>query len=628
MKIVSASQSLRGSCSKPWLVAVLCVLLSLTAVAQEVCDNGVDDDGNGLVDLNDAGCPCATVLGNMPSFIPNPSFEEMVVSSSGHVCCPYSYNFIGGQEFNCALGWHQATQPTADLFHSCGLFPDVFPLPPPDGEACVGLRMVDGWQEYVGRCLTTADPTNVLHAGVEYRLSFHAAGTSIKNFGNLTYSLGPFYPDPIPLAVYGIGNCPALPINALGCPIPNGWVQLGEMDYYPDGGWTNLSFTFTPDQELKSIMLGTGCVLPASFTGGEDSLHYTPYLLLDDLHLTEAIDQVMVPVLISGHPCTNDVVATATPPTTATNYQWYRNGVAVVGQTGLTLAISALGLGVAEYTLACQYLGECLMGSARVAPPVLPPPLIHLDPNMGCVPTTVAFADSTGPGAVTSAWEFGDGTTATGPSVSHTYTAAGVYDVTLTITTPPGCISDSTYVAAVIIEGEPTAVISVSPDPADVADPLVTLSGSNSNGAIVSWWWDLGTVPPLTSQQEQLTVPFPGVPGTYPIRLAVRTAAGCVDTVSSVVTVTPFGELELPNVFSPNSDGHNDRFIPIFHAGVSARMDIYNRWGQLVYTTTALASGWDGHIEGGDAPAGTYYYIVTPTTDQNEPRNGHITLLR
>ena len=57
--------------------------LSSSTILMEICDNAIDDDGNGLIDLNDPVCKCEE-LGPI-SYIPNPSFEEMD-------CCPSSFS--------------------------------------------------------------------------------------------------------------------------------------------------------------------------------------------------------------------------------------------------------------------------------------------------------------------------------------------------------------------------------------------------------------------------------------------------------------------------------------------------------------------------------------------------------
>ena len=89
-------------------MALLCLLLSISFLsAQEICNNAIDDDNDGLVDLNDDDCECATFIPT--SLIPNPSFEEMS-------CCPDNE-----AQLNCANEWIQASLATTDYIHECGI---------------------------------------------------------------------------------------------------------------------------------------------------------------------------------------------------------------------------------------------------------------------------------------------------------------------------------------------------------------------------------------------------------------------------------------------------------------------------------------------------------------------------
>jgi gliding motility-associated-like protein len=72
-------------------------------------------------------------------------------------------------------------------------------------------------------------------------------------------------------------------------------------------------------------------------------------------------------------------------------------------------------------------------------------------------------------------------------------------------------------------------------------------------------------------------------------------------------TVLPSPLFDMPNVFTPNGDGLNERFVPLLYYYVkSSELKIYNRWGKEVFQTNDLLSGWNG----GDHPAGTYYWQV------------------
>jgi gliding motility-associated-like protein len=92
----------------------------------------------------------------------------------------------------------------------------------------------------------------------------------------------------------------------------------------------------------------------------------------------------------------------------------------------------------------------------------------------------------------------------------------------------------------------------------------------------------------------------------------------------------------LPNAFTPNSDGLNDVFRPIFRGWEpgSYFMQIYNRWGQLLYETTNPLEGWDGTVDGVPLPPGVYAYVIAfeapsyVTRLVSSPVSGSVTLIR
>jgi gliding motility-associated-like protein len=90
--------------------------------------------------------------------------------------------------------------------------------------------------------------------------------------------------------------------------------------------------------------------------------------------------------------------------------------------------------------------------------------------------------------------------------------------------------------------------------------------------------------------------------------------------------------LQFPTAFSPNGDGKNDIFSPIGGSGdiVQYEMQIYNRWGELIYNTYDRNRGWNGKQYGADAPVGVYVFRVTAVDINNKKTNkvGNLTLLR
>ena len=92
--------------------------------------------------------------------------------------------------------------------------------------------------------------------------------------------------------------------------------------------------------------------------------------------------------------------------------------------------------------------------------------------------------------------------------------------------------------------------------------------------------------------------------------------------------------LNIPNSFSPNADGLNDNFLPrdILSSGLASfNMNIYNRWGERIFTTSNInGSGWDGKFGGKNQPIGTYVYQIDVVYNNKERKSytGNVTLLR
>jgi gliding motility-associated-like protein len=90
-------------------------------------------------------------------------------------------------------------------------------------------------------------------------------------------------------------------------------------------------------------------------------------------------------------------------------------------------------------------------------------------------------------------------------------------------------------------------------------------------------------------------------------------------------------DIYVPTGFTPNGDGKNDKFIP-FPVGVKQinYFRVFNRWGQMIFSTTRLNDGWDGRFGGAEQPTGTYVWMVQGVTKDNKviTKKGTITLIR
>jgi gliding motility-associated-like protein len=119
-------------------------------------------------------------------------------------------------------------------------------------------------------------------------------------------------------------------------------------------------------------------------------------------------------------------------------------------------------------------------------------------------------------------------------------------------------------------------------------------------------------------------------PGQYSLK--VSGANDCATT--EVVTINKDCYIDIPNAFTPDGDGLNDYFFPrqLLSKSLNGfRMQIFNRWGQLIFETVKNnGRGWDGAFNGIAQPAGVYIYLIDVNIEGNrrEQYRGNVTLVR
>jgi gliding motility-associated-like protein len=89
-------------------------------------------------------------------------------------------------------------------------------------------------------------------------------------------------------------------------------------------------------------------------------------------------------------------------------------------------------------------------------------------------------------------------------------------------------------------------------------------------------------------------------------------------------------EFFIPNMFTPNGDGRNDRFQLYGNTIRSMKMAIFNQWGQKIFETTNQQGGWDGTYKGRPQPVGVYVYVIAIefTSGSPQTKKGMLNLIR
>lgn len=194
------------------------------------------------------------------------------------------------------------------------------------------------------------------------------------------------------------------------------------------------------------------------------------------------------------------------------------------------------------------------------------------------------------------------------PTNSATYTVTGT-DVN-------GCVNTDN----VFVDFYPIYPFTLGPDTTVCPQVPISLQG---NDIFSNYLWSNGAMTPNI---------FVNIDGTY--SLTVHDINGCeyTDEINVELGEDCFVTLYIPNAFTPDADEHNryfrtaGSFIKFFH------MDIYNRWGELVFSTDDIDTHWDGTYGGKICPQGVYTYVVKYAhdlnTDDKLTKAGHVNLLR
>jgi len=206
------------------------------------------------------------------------------------------------------------------------------------------------------------------------------------------------------------------------------------------------------------------------------------------------------------------------------------------------------------------------------------------------------------------------------------YNKLGDFPISVLFTDTNGCSSTINYTVTAF--PKPEANFSYAPDlPVENTNNVFfTNTSSNADLSKSNWYF---------SDNERKSVGkdasyFYRESGTYAVALVVRNNRGCEDSVIKTVQVAADFHIYVPNAFTPGNDQLNEVFLPVGRGIKNYQLSIYNRWGNIVFSSSELQNGWDGTFKDLPCSTDTYQWKIHVTSERGESRNliGHVTLIR
>jgi gliding motility-associated-like protein len=245
---------------------------------------------------------------------------------------------------------------------------------------------------------------------------------------------------------------------------------------------------------------------------------------------------------------------------------------------------------------------------------VIPLPTLDLGNDFnGCFGESITLTATTNGG--TPVWSTGD------VSTSITFVASTDTFFVATLAGTCDTVSDTIYIT--ILQAP---IIDAGPDVTIPLGGTTTLTATSATSPI-SYVWNPSTGLSCTACDETTAGPL----GTTHYIVAGTDENGCVGYDTVLVTIDGEISVYIPNIFSPNNDGQNDVFKVYGPAWSTYKLEIYDRWGSMIWSSEDPNTPWDGkHKNGDECPQSVFVYKFwgTSIVGQSVERAGNVMLTR
>jgi gliding motility-associated-like protein len=186
-----------------------------------------------------------------------------------------------------------------------------------------------------------------------------------------------------------------------------------------------------------------------------------------------------------------------------------------------------------------------------------------------------------------------------------------------------GCVDSASK--NIVVYAKPKADFTVTPNTLLVDDTAhFTYTGGS---AVTNYLWHFGDG---NSSTQNNPIHVYKVANTYQVWLKVSDGNQCADSVLKSVMVDDLEQVFVPNVFTPNGDDTNEEFKISLSGATQYQINIYNRWGGMVFESTNVDVHWNGKNDGVVCPEGVYVYVISFKSKNGADKylHGTVTLIR
>jgi len=224
-----------------------------------------------------------------------------------------------------------------------------------------------------------------------------------------------------------------------------------------------------------------------------------------------------------------------------------------------------------------------------------------------------------------------------GCNVTPIFTEAGCYDINLEVELTNGCVDDLTVTDYICIDDYPIADFTVNPEELSTFYNEAEFTNESSGAATYDWSFGDDNFSNATNPNHVYSVEDNDPERAYAVELIAYSEFGCADTATKNLLYFEDLIYYIPNSFTPDGNKYNEMFKPVFTSGfdpLAYRLQIFNRWGEVVFESNNAAIGWDGTygmVNYSFAPTGTYVYKISFKKARDDERVevvGSVNLLR